>query len=258
MLHNDVVPFYRELDLPVGAMLTDNGREFCGTDTHPYELSLALNAIEHRRTRVRTPKTNGLVERFNGTMLDEFFRGTMRETFYRGVDSPQADLDTWLHHYNYERPHLPTAITDAGPGTRSVSSSAKKLKRTGNVRPCVRESRVSFAQTHYDQKKGLTYGRLSALLQDIGSNFEKQAAQQAPLGRRATERRGTRRDVSCLGRHPLDDRRDSGRVRRPLAPPPSAMPKSHRPGLSKARLTERNTTDAAWNRPAWAGGCATS
>lgn len=106
VLHNDVLPFYRELDLPIGAVLTDNGREFCGTEAHPYELYLALNEIEHRRTRVRTPKTNGFVERFNGTVLDEFFRSTMRETFYRDVDSLQADLDAWLHHYNHERPHL--------------------------------------------------------------------------------------------------------------------------------------------------------
>ena len=96
VLHNDVLPFYRNLDLPVGAVLTDNGREFCGTERHPYELYLELNGIEHRRTRVRTPKTNGFVERFNGTVLDEFFRVKMRETFYESVEALQADLDAWL------------------------------------------------------------------------------------------------------------------------------------------------------------------
>ena len=58
VLHNEVLPFYHRLDLPVNAVLTDNGREFCGTETHPYELYLDLNGIEHRRTKVRTPKTN--------------------------------------------------------------------------------------------------------------------------------------------------------------------------------------------------------
>jgi transposase InsO family protein len=87
-------------------VLTDNGREFCGTDKHPYELYLDLNGIEHRRTKVRSPKTNGFVERFNGTVLDEFFRVKMRETFYDSVEAPQADLDLWLRHYNTERPHL--------------------------------------------------------------------------------------------------------------------------------------------------------
>jgi len=106
VLHNDVLPFYRNLDLPVKTVLTDNGREFCGTEKHPYELYLDLNGIEHRRTKVRSPKTNGFVERFNRTVLDEFFRIKMRETFYETVEALQADLDAWLVHYNTERPHL--------------------------------------------------------------------------------------------------------------------------------------------------------
>ena len=106
VLHNDVVPFYARLDLPIGAVLTDNGREFCGTERHPYELYLALNDIEHRKTRVGSPRTNGFVERFNGTVLEEFFRPTMRSRLYESVEALQADLDAWLHHYNHERPHL--------------------------------------------------------------------------------------------------------------------------------------------------------
>jgi transposase InsO family protein len=82
------------------------GREFCGTERHPYELYLARNDIEHRKTRVGSPRTNGFVERFNGTVLTEFFQPKMRETFYDSVDALQADLDAWLHHYNCERPHL--------------------------------------------------------------------------------------------------------------------------------------------------------
>jgi transposase InsO family protein len=106
VLHNEVLPFYRGLDLPVGAVLTDNGREFCGTERHPYELYLALNDIEHRRTRVGTPRTNGFVERFNGTVLEEFFRPAMHQKLFESVEALQADLDAWLVHYNRERPHL--------------------------------------------------------------------------------------------------------------------------------------------------------
>jgi transposase InsO family protein len=75
VLHNDVLPFYEDRGIKVKAILTDNGREFCGKETHPFEMFLALNAIEHRRTKVRRPQTNGFVERFNRTMLEEFFRG---------------------------------------------------------------------------------------------------------------------------------------------------------------------------------------
>src|SRR5919106_174684 len=106
VLHNDVLPFYRKLDLPVQTVLTDNGREFCGTERHPYELYLALNDIAHRKTKVGSPRTNGFVERFNGTVLEEFFRPTMRRRLYESVAALQADLDAWLHHYNHERPHL--------------------------------------------------------------------------------------------------------------------------------------------------------
>jgi transposase InsO family protein len=106
VLHNEALPFYQEKKLAVGAVLTDNGREFCGRETHPYELYLALNDIEHRRTKVRNPKTNGFVERFNRTALDEFFRIVFREKLYETVEALQEDLDAWLIHYNTERPHL--------------------------------------------------------------------------------------------------------------------------------------------------------
>src|ERR671913_1680154 len=106
VLHNDVLPFYARLDLPISAVLTDNGREFCGTERHPYELYLALNDIEHRRTKVGTPRANGFVERFNGTVLEEFFRPVLHQKLFESVEALQAELDAWLVHYNRERPHL--------------------------------------------------------------------------------------------------------------------------------------------------------
>ena len=72
---------------------------------HPYQIFLEFNNIEHRRTKVARPRTNGFVERFNRTVLDEFFRDAFREKFYASVEATQVALDTWLHRYNYERPH---------------------------------------------------------------------------------------------------------------------------------------------------------
>ena len=69
------------------------------------KLGLDLSGIKHRRTKNRTPKTNGFVEWFNDTVLNEF-RVKMRKTFYERVEALQANLDAWLHHYNTERPHL--------------------------------------------------------------------------------------------------------------------------------------------------------
>ena len=106
MVHNEVLPFYAEHELKVETILTDNGREFCGTDTHPFELYLALSDVQHRTTRVRRPQTNGFVERFHQTVQNEFFAIEFREKFYTGLEALQVDLDAWLRHYNYERPHL--------------------------------------------------------------------------------------------------------------------------------------------------------
>ena len=105
ILHNDVLPQYREWKIPVSAILTDNGREYCGKAHHAYELYLALNDIEHRTTKVRSPQTNGFVERFNRTVLDEFLRPSLRKKFYDSVAALQEDLDLWLKYYNEERPH---------------------------------------------------------------------------------------------------------------------------------------------------------
>ena len=106
VLHNDALPCYEERGLAVEAVLTDNGREYCGTEAHPYELYLALNDIEHRTTKVKHPWPNGFVERCHRTVLDEFFRAAFRTRFYESVEALQADLDAWLVHDNTERPHL--------------------------------------------------------------------------------------------------------------------------------------------------------
>ena len=76
-----------------------------GAQTPTHELYLNLNDIEHRRTQVRCPQTHGFVERFNCTVLDEFLRKACRTKVYTSVAALQKDLDVWLKHYNYERPH---------------------------------------------------------------------------------------------------------------------------------------------------------
>jgi transposase InsO family protein len=106
LLYERVLPFYAELGVEVGAVLTDNGREFCGKpESHPYELLLAMDGIEHRTTRVRTPRTNGFVERMNRTLLDECFRIQGRKTWYIEPAEIQRDLDVFLRFYNLERSH---------------------------------------------------------------------------------------------------------------------------------------------------------
>ena len=106
LLYQRVLPFYEALGVEVGAILTDNGREFCGREeAHPYELLLAVEGIEHRTTRVRSPRTNGFVERMNRTLLDECFRVQGRTTWYIEPEEIQRDLDRFLEYYNLRRSH---------------------------------------------------------------------------------------------------------------------------------------------------------
>ncbi len=106
VLYDRVLPFYEAQGLEVEHILTDNGREYCGRAMiHPYQIFLELLDIEHRKTQVARPRTNGFVERFHRTTLDEFFREAFRGKFYASVEELQGDLDGWLQHYNYERPH---------------------------------------------------------------------------------------------------------------------------------------------------------
>jgi transposase InsO family protein len=106
LLYERVLSFYEALGVPIGAVLTDNGREFCGkNETHPYELLLAMEGIDHRTTRVRSPRTNGFVERMNRTLLDECFRVAGRTTWYVEVEEIQRDLDRFLAYYNVQRTH---------------------------------------------------------------------------------------------------------------------------------------------------------
>ena len=106
LLYDRVLPFYEQLGVEVEAILTDNGREFCGKpESHPYELLLALDSIAHRTTKVRSPRTNGFVERMNRTLLDECFRVEGRKTWYVEVAEIQRDHDRFLEYYNLQRSH---------------------------------------------------------------------------------------------------------------------------------------------------------
>jgi transposase InsO family protein len=106
LLYSRVLPFYEALGIEVGAVLTDNGREFCGKqESHPYELLLSMESIQHRTTKVRSPRTNGFVERMNRTLLDECFRVAGRTTWYIEAAEIQRDLDRFLKYYNLERSH---------------------------------------------------------------------------------------------------------------------------------------------------------
>ena len=103
-LNDKVLPFFDEYGIKVLRLLTDNGMEYCGRqETHPYELFLHLNDIEHTRIKVRHPQTNGAVERLNQTIQEEFYKVAFRKKLYRSLEEIQVDLDEFMLWYNTER-----------------------------------------------------------------------------------------------------------------------------------------------------------
>ena len=85
-------------------VLTDRGTEYCGRiETHPYQLFLHLSGIEHSRTKVRHPQTNGSTERLNQTIQNEFYKVAFRKKLYKSIEETQKDLDEFMQYYDNER-----------------------------------------------------------------------------------------------------------------------------------------------------------
>jgi transposase InsO family protein len=91
LLNDRVIPFFDENEVKLLRVLTDRGTEYCGNpEHHEYELYLAVEDVDHSRTKTKSPQTNGIA---------------FRKKIYRSIDELQADLDEWVASYNQERPH---------------------------------------------------------------------------------------------------------------------------------------------------------
>lgn len=78
---------------------SDNGGEFRGE----FEKACLLLNIEHIYSRLRTPKDNPFLERFNWTIQDEWL--SVSEVGLDEILQANFDLTQWLIKYNFERPH---------------------------------------------------------------------------------------------------------------------------------------------------------
>jgi transposase InsO family protein len=105
-LNDRVLPFYEEHGVRLLRVLTDRGTEYCGNrESHEYQLYLAVENIDHTRTRAKSPQTNGICERFHRTIQEEFYSVAFRKKLYHTLEELQADLDGWLQEYNEQREH---------------------------------------------------------------------------------------------------------------------------------------------------------
>jgi transposase InsO family protein len=106
VLNDKVLPFFDQQHIPLLRVLTDRGTEFNGRpENHEYELYLQIEGIDHSKTKVRHPQSNGICERLHRTMQDEFYAITFRKKLYQDLETLQVDLDEWLNYYNNDRPH---------------------------------------------------------------------------------------------------------------------------------------------------------
>ena len=106
LLNDRVLPFFEQQELPMLRILTDRGTEYCGkVEQHDYQLYLAVNDIDHTKTKVHSPQTNGICERFHKTILQEFYQVVFRKKIYDSIESLQHDLDNWIQEYNNKRNH---------------------------------------------------------------------------------------------------------------------------------------------------------
>jgi transposase InsO family protein len=100
------LPVYKQFSIPLDRTLTDNGKEYTthwANGKHEYEKFLKENNIRHTRIKPRTPQSNGIVERFNRMLLEEFYQITMMKKVYSSLDQLQDDLDQFIYYYNFKR-----------------------------------------------------------------------------------------------------------------------------------------------------------
>jgi transposase InsO family protein len=90
--------YYKSLGVSVTRVMTDNGSCY---KSHAFRDLCRDLKLRHIRTKPYTPKTNGKAERFIQTALREWAYAKP----YPSSDQRAAELPTWLHRYNWHRPH---------------------------------------------------------------------------------------------------------------------------------------------------------
>ena len=127
-LKTKVLPVYRQLNIPLDRILTDNGKEYTThwvNSKHEYEKFLKQNRIRHTKIKPRTPQSNGIVERFNRTLLEEFYQIAMMKKVYSSLDQLQDDLDKFIYYYNFKRTNQGYRLKGKIPYQKFLDSKRK-------------------------------------------------------------------------------------------------------------------------------------
>jgi len=169
MLNDRVLPWFNEQSVPLLRILTDRGSEYCGNrESHEYQLYLAIEDIDHTRTKARHPQTNGICERFHRTMQEEFYATAFRKKVYITLGELQADVDEWMREYNCERPHTGRHCYGKTPYQTFLDSKKLALEKQLNA----------LYQRGVEEKDLLNWPEgfeLEARIQQIDNQDERQA-----------------------------------------------------------------------------------
>jgi transposase InsO family protein len=146
MLNDRVLPFYEDHDVPLLRVLTDRGTEYCGNrESHEYQLYLAVENIDHTKTKTKSPQTNGICERFHRTIQEEFYSVAFRKKLYRSLEELQEDADAWMTEYNEERSHSGRYCYGKTPSQTFLDAKHLALEKMLD-RPTVTTSSIAVAQ----------------------------------------------------------------------------------------------------------------
>jgi transposase InsO family protein len=113
------VVYYQRLGICFRAILTDNGPAY---RSKAFAAECRRLGLKHRFTRPYTPRTNGKAERFIQTALREWAYARS----YENSDERHNALTTWLHQYNWHRPHASLGLSP--PISRSALDGNNLLR----------------------------------------------------------------------------------------------------------------------------------
>ena len=154
LLNDRVVPMYEQHDVRLLRILTDRGTEYCGKlENHPYQLYLDLEDIDHTRTKVKSPQTNGICERFHRTIQEEFYAIIFRKKVFKSIEELQTELDVWIDWYNRERTHSGKHCYGKTPWQTFIQSKHLALEKTSGSTSLAGGRRSSFDRQYPHQSK---------------------------------------------------------------------------------------------------------
>jgi transposase InsO family protein len=122
-----LLPVYAEAGVELTQITTDRGPEF----GRAFRDALRERGIRHRRLPPRSPNLNGFVERLHGTILHEHYRVAFRLRYYASAADVDQDLQGFMRHYNFERPHRGRRLQGATPASRFYVHAPELLTAKG-------------------------------------------------------------------------------------------------------------------------------